>query len=124
MGEEDVAGYNARVEAAFEARRIKAWPYEAGVAVEELSSRGSRREVFLIDNWCLVASFNSADDGFEKSPHTQHRFDYDSYKILYSYLTDPQNRKAIMPYGRKEFEDLRRNGIRNSGAKLPSGSRT
>ena len=124
MGEEDVAGYNARVEAAFEARRIKAWPYEAGVTVEERSPRGSQREVFLLDNWCLVASFNSADDGFAKIPNTQHRFDYDSYKILYSYLTDPQNCKAIKPYGRREFEELRRNGIRNSGAHLPSGSKT
>lgn len=124
MGEEDVAGYNARVEAAFEARRIKAWPYEAGVTVEERSPRGSQREVFLIDNWCLVASFKSADDGFEKSPHAQHRFDYDSYKILYSYLTDPQNHSSITPYGRKEFDDLRRNGIRTSGAELPSCSRT
>ena len=124
MGEEDVAGYNARVEAAFEARRIKAWPYEAGVTVEERSPRGSQREVFLLDNWCLVASFNSADDGFKKSLHTQHRFDYDSYKILYSYMTDPQNRKTIMPYSRDEFEELRRNGIRISGAHLPSGSGT
>jgi DNA polymerase-3 subunit epsilon len=124
MGDEDVAGYNARVEAAFKARRIKAWPYEAGVTVEERSPHGSQREVFLIDNWCLVASFNSADDGFEKNLHTQHRFDYDSYKILYSYLSDPQNLKAITPYGRKEFDDFRRNGIRISGSSLPSGPKT
>jgi DNA polymerase-3 subunit epsilon len=107
MGEEDVEGYNARVEAAFEARRIKAWPYKAGVAVEERSRNGSQREVFLIDNWCLVASFTSADDGFEKNQHTQHRFDYDSYKILYSYLTDPQNLRTITPISREDFDRLR-----------------
>lgn len=112
VGEEDPAAYNARVEEAFEVRRIKAWPYEAGVVVEECSKDNSRREFFLIDNWCLVTSFKSVGDGFEKSAHVQHRFDYDSYKILFSYMMDPGNHESIRPYGRKEFENIRRAGIR------------
>lgn len=112
MGEEDPAAYNARVEEAFDARRIKAWPYEAGVVVEECSKDRSQREFFLIDNWCLVTSFKSVGDGFEKSAHVQHRFDYDSYKILFGYMMDPENHESIRPYGRKEFEKIRRGGIR------------
>lgn len=108
MGEEDPAKYNARVEEAFEARRIKAWPYEGGVVVEERSKKNSQREFFLIDNWCLVTSFRSVGDGFEKGTHVQHRFDYDSYKILLSYMMDPQNHETITPYSRKEFDKLRR----------------
>ncbi len=108
MGDEDPAKYNARLEEAFEARRIKAWPYDGGVVVEERTEKNSLREFFLIDNWCLVTSFKSVGDGFEKGAHVQHRFDYDSYKILYSYIMDPQNHESIRPYGRKEFDSLRR----------------
>jgi DNA polymerase III subunit epsilon len=111
MGEEDPVQYNSRVEEAFEARRIKAWPYEGGVVVEECSRKDSRREFFLIDNWCLVASFRSAGDGFEKNVHVQHRFDYDSYKIILSHMMAPENHESIKPYGRAEFEELRRNGF-------------
>ncbi|MGA3245214.1 MAG: GIY-YIG nuclease family protein [Bacteroidota bacterium] len=107
MGEEDPVKYNARVEEAFEERRIKAWPYDGGVVVEERSKKNSQREFFLIDNWCLVSSFKSVGDGFEKGVHIQHRFDYDSYKILLSYMMHPQNHESITPYSRKEFDKLR-----------------
>ena len=56
MGEEDVAAYNTRVEAAFGARRIIAWPFEGAVIIEEVSKDKKLREIFVIDNWCLVAS--------------------------------------------------------------------
>ena len=108
MGEEDPAEYNARLEEAFEARRIKAWPYDGGVVVEERSKKDSKREFFLIDNWCLVTSFRSVGDGFEKSTYVQHRFDYDSYKILFSYMMDPLNHESITPYSRKAFDKLRK----------------
>lgn len=110
MGEEDPEQYNVRVEEAFQSRRIKAWPYEGGVVVEERSVRGPQQEVFLIDNWCLVASFRSVGGSFEKSIQEQRRFDYDSYRILYAYITDPHNRQAITPLGRQEFDKLWLNG--------------
>jgi DNA polymerase III subunit epsilon len=111
MGEEDPKLYNARLEQAFESRRIKAWPYGGGVAVEERSVRGSHQEIFLIDNWCLVASFTSSGGSFEKSDKEQRRFDYDSYKILYAYMTDPQNLQSIKPLGRQEFDKLCIDGL-------------
>jgi DNA polymerase-3 subunit epsilon len=111
MGEEDPEKYNARLEEAFEARRIKAWPYQGGVAIEERTSRGDHHEVFLIDNWCLVASFGSADGTLKRNAYEQHRFDYDSYKILYSYLTDPRNDEAIRVYNRRDFDELRIKGV-------------
>jgi hypothetical protein len=81
MGEEDPGAYNQRVEAAFGERRIKAWPYDGKLVVEEHSAENNLRESFVIDNWCLVENTNE-----ENQPH---RFDYDSYRILYSYL-NPQ----------------------------------
>ena len=57
MGEEDVTAYNARVEAAFEARRIIAWPFDGAVTIEEVSKDKKLHEIFVIDNWCLIASY-------------------------------------------------------------------
>ncbi|MCX6144190.1 MAG: GIY-YIG nuclease family protein [Ignavibacteriales bacterium] len=122
MGEEDVAKYNARVEEAFEARRIKAWPYESAVAIEERVSDGSHREVFLLDNWCLIGGVRSSDGTFEKSVQTPRRFDYDSYKILYSYMADPQNQKSITPLTRQQFADFQRVGLRSFAAQTSASS--
>jgi DNA polymerase-3 subunit epsilon len=117
MGEEDTERYNARVEGAFEARRIKAWPYESAVAIEERVSDGSHREVFLLDNWCLIGGVRSSEGTFEKIVQTPRRFDYDSYKILYSYMTDPRNQKAITPLSRQQFADFQRDGLRSAAIK-------
>jgi DNA polymerase-3 subunit epsilon len=111
MGEENPDSYNARLEEAFEARRIQAWPYKGGVIVEEQCARNRRREIFLIDNWCLAASFESSGGAPEqRSPHP-HRFDYDSYKILYAYFTNPNNQESITAVDRARFEDLCQHGF-------------
>jgi DNA polymerase III subunit epsilon len=112
MGEEDRETYNARVEKAFEARRIIAWPYESAIAIEEKISDGSHREIFLLNNWCLVGGIRSADGAFEKIVESKRRFDYDSYKILYSYIADPKNQKSITPLTPQQFTDIQRNGLR------------
>lgn len=124
MGEEDVDKYNARVEEAFEARRIKAWPYEGAVVIEERGSNGGHREVFLLDNWCLIGGVRSSHGTFEKIVQTPRRFDYDSYKILYSYMSDPQNQKSIAPLTRQQFADFQRNGLRSLAVKNFPGSLT
>jgi DNA polymerase III subunit epsilon len=96
MGEEDVTAYNTRVEAAFEARRIIAWPFDGAVTIEEVSKNKKMHETFVIDNWCLVASYNNDYSVGKKLTTSQksssHRFDYDSYKILYSYVMDGGNK--------------------------------
>lgn len=79
MGEEDVDTYNARVEAAFEARRIVAWPFNGTITIKEVSKDKKLKETFVIDNWCLI-------DKSDKTKQHKHRFDYDTYKILYSYV--------------------------------------
>ena len=103
MGEGDADEYNARVEKAFEARRIKAWPYKGTIIVEEKSTNNSDHEVFLIDNWCLIGSHKCVGSRMDPSVVGRHRFDYDSYKILYAYLTDPRNRDVVRPATSKEL---------------------
>lgn len=111
MGEEDPATYNARLNDAFDARRIKAWPYDGGIVIEERSKEDKHREMFLIDNWCLIASFKSPDDGSSGRSSPQHRFDYDSYKILYSYMAEPQNEPTISVLERSRFDLLCKTGF-------------
>jgi len=92
MGEEDVRAYNTRVEDAFEARRIIAWPFDGPVRIEETSKDKKLHELFVIDHWCLVASSKDGAHAVNISPAQQkassHRFDYDSYKILYTFVME------------------------------------
>lgn len=104
MGEDDVVQYNARVEQAFAARRFKAWPYTGGVVFEERSGNGIKRELFFIDNWCLVASYRYANGEQKEQTRGSHRFDYESYKILYDFVTAQENQKAIKVLDREAFE--------------------
>lgn len=105
MGEESPALHNARLDAAFADRRIKAWSFNGGLVIDE---RGEEEEgeVFLIDQWRLLASFRYSPLGHEPHLHGARRFDYDSYKILLRYLSDHRNRRNVRVVPRREFERL------------------
>ena len=102
MGEGNPQEYNARLEKAFEERRVKAWPFQGTIVVEETSVENGTRESFFIDNWCLIGSCRQSAQGNAERLVGQHRFDYDSYKILYSYLTDPRHPIVIRPATERE----------------------
>ena len=104
-GEEPAALYNTRCEQAFAERRIRAWPFSGGIVIEECSG-DEAGEVFLIDQWCLVSSFRYSEGGYEHHLPGDHRFDYDSYRILTRYLFNRANRHAIRHVPRPEFERL------------------
>jgi DNA polymerase-3 subunit epsilon len=108
MGEEDVTAYNERVEAAFEARRIIAWPFDGAITIEEVSKDKKLHEIFVVDNWCLVTSSKN-DYSVESKISIQqksspHRFDYDSYKILYSYVMEEGNKVKIQKAGKSPHQ--------------------
>jgi DNA polymerase III subunit epsilon len=100
MGEEDAEVYNARVEAAFEARRVVAWPFDGPVTIEEVSKDNKLKETFIIDNWCLMNS----------SKETPHRFDYDTYKILYSFVMENEqfNTRSQCPIDGKRHANYKK----------------
>ncbi len=106
MGEGDPEEYNARLAKAFEDRRIKAWPFTGIIVVEEASEQTGAQESFVIDNWCLVGSFRSDKDGIQLLAQGPHRFDYDSYKILYSYLVDKKNGRKVRAANRSDLLNL------------------
>ncbi|MDH3252484.1 MAG: exonuclease domain-containing protein [Ignavibacteria bacterium] len=103
--EEPSAIHNARFEEAFAERRVKAWPFPGGIVIEERDGPEAG-EVFLIDQWCLVSSFRYADGGYERHLPGNHRFDYDSYRILTRYLFNRTNRGTIRHVPRNEFDTL------------------
>jgi DNA polymerase-3 subunit epsilon len=95
VGEEQADAYNARVADAFAERRIKAWPFTGGVVIEERDPATNEGEAFLIDNWCLLASYKFSELGQAELFKGVHRFDYDAYKILSRYVHNPKNRRNI-----------------------------
>lgn len=105
-GEENPLGYNLRLEEAFGERRVKAWPFEGGIAIEEKSIEGTRGEVFLVDNWCLLSSFRYSEFGIDDRVKGSHRFDYDSYKILSRYLMNNSHRRHIRQLRKEQFEEM------------------
>jgi DNA polymerase III subunit epsilon len=97
VGEEAPEAYNQRVERAFQRRRVVAWPFKGTIAIKEVDAEGSDTEAFFVDNWCLVGSARTGGDMELMQRSKAVRFDYDTYKILLRYLTQPSNRKHIMP---------------------------
>ncbi len=93
--EEEPAAYNSRFYLAFEERRVKAWPYPGVVVITESSTRNDVHESFYIFNWCLVGSMRRSNEASEQWTPIQHRFDYDSYKILLAFLTDGKKYSVI-----------------------------
>lgn len=106
MGLEDPHRYNNRLELAFEERRIKAWPYEGGIIIEERSTDGGSGEVFVVDNWCLLYSFAYSDGNYRLKVQGLHRFDYDSYRILAAYIFDRANKECMREASREEVARL------------------
>lgn len=109
MGCEDVRSYNGRVERAFEERRIKAWPFQGAVIIEERNDDESEGEVFVVDNWCLLYDFTYSHQHHSLRVRGLHRFDYDSYKILAGYVFDDAHRATIRAASKEEIEMLMRN---------------
>jgi hypothetical protein len=108
-GLEPPAQYNERFQFAFEERRIKAWPFDGAVLIEEDSPERREREIFIVDRWCLLYSFSYAEDRYKLGVRGLHRFDYDSYRILAGYIFDRSRATTIRPASQAEIDTLLRN---------------
>jgi DNA polymerase-3 subunit epsilon len=106
MNEESAAEYNHRLESAFDERRIKAWPFKGAILIEEKSEDGKRGEVFVVDNWSLLYSFTYSGAARDLRIRGSHRFDYDSYKILASYVFEKKNAQTIREVNVLELKKL------------------
>lgn len=98
--------YNARLEMAFEERRIRAWPFPGAVIIEEKDQESE--EVFVVDNWCLLYSFTHSLAQQNLRVRGIHMFDYDSYRILAGYIFRDSTMEHVRPAGREEISALLR----------------
>ena len=94
---EEASVYNARLSAAFKQRQIKAWPFGGPILVEEKID-DVRKHSFVLDNWCLLKSIQTDEDGYSEV-EVAPSFDYDAYKIFVRYLKDPLYNKNIKILG-------------------------
>jgi len=106
IGSEEPAEYNARFEAAFAERRVHAWPYPSGILIEEKGDEETGGEAFLVDQWCLISSVKFTDEGFRDVIPGANTFDYDSYKIILSYLHNAKNRKHVRRLTREQYYSI------------------
>jgi hypothetical protein len=106
IGLEEPELYNKRLELAFEERKIRAWPFQGGVIIEERSEDGLESEVFVVDNWCLLYTFAVSHSKPSLKVQGLHRFDYDSYRILAGYVFDSTRQHQIRQATNNEIAEL------------------
>lgn len=104
-GRETTDLYNARLQIAFEQQRIREWPYQGAVLVQEKwGDMGSNTSSgIIVDQWCVIGEVHQEADC---EPDIQTRgkaFDLDTYKILQQFLTTKLSRLTIQPLSATEF---------------------
>jgi len=85
--------YNLKFDEAFYQHRIKPWPFKGPIMIKEKGDpldEDTKHEHFVVDKWCLIGSMKIEQD--ELSDIQQdYQFDFDTYKILRSYLRVERN---------------------------------
>ena len=101
VGKEKHRHYNRRFREAFEEHRLKAWPFTGPVGIEERSPDGTG-ELFLIDNWRVLAALHFEDGEWQEFIPTDFRFDYDVYKIFARELLRKRPRLTVRELSSRE----------------------
>lgn len=92
---EDPLHYNFRFISAFAKTKVKRWPYDGAVIIEERNEITDKMEYFLIDQWCFLGTVTMDSFGSIKQIEHEYVFDLDTYKILVRYLNSPKNEKRV-----------------------------
>ena len=98
IGKEPVESYNRRLLLAFEHKRIQSWPYAGPVIVQETSVNAGVRNGFIVDQWSVIGKITQEEDFEPVITEYEAIFDYDSYKILRSFMTQRPSTVSITPY--------------------------
>lgn len=86
VNKENPLSYNIRFLQAFSDYKIKTWPFDGPIVIEEIDELTQIYEGFVVDKWCLVGQIVRKDGQEEISSFSDYSFDTDMYKILVSYL--------------------------------------
>jgi len=96
LREEIFVAHNMRFLQAFEHSRIKRWPFEGAIVVEEKYPETSRGEIFVVDQWCIIGygKYEENDIHLQEKPMI---FDLDTYKILARHLLKKKLKVRKLP---------------------------
>jgi len=89
--------YNSRFIIAFSKYKIKTWPFQGPIVIEERNDEEESFERFLIDKWCYLGSITSQDLDTQDFKN-EYIFDLDTYKILVNYIFSEKNQRNIKPF--------------------------
>lgn len=98
--------FNARFIIAFSKTRLKAWPFNGPILIKEESE--DLIDAMVFDRWCYLGRYSEFDNS---DPDTTLLSDYDSYKLLNSFLKVPKNLKKIVTLTDLEGKNLSRTQI-------------
>ncbi len=98
--------YNMRFIQAFSHNKIKPWPFNGPIMIEESDDKQQLTEIFLIDKWCYLGSYKKDEGITEDILHQEYVFDLDLYKILKRYLLTEGNYKYIKELNSKQYQNI------------------
>ncbi|HEV7952169.1 MAG TPA: exonuclease domain-containing protein [Candidatus Saccharimonadales bacterium] len=98
IGKEPSESYNRRLLLAFEHKRIQSWPYDGPVVVQEMVADAPQRNGFIVDQWSIIGKISQQEDFAPVVTQYEAIFDYDSYKILRSFMLQRGMNIAVTPY--------------------------
>jgi len=89
VGEESIALHNLRLATAFQAFKVKVWPYSGPIAIREGNS------MYVVDQWCYLGSARNESELTELTEEGVPDFDLDIYKILKKALANLPSDRII-----------------------------
>jgi DNA polymerase III subunit epsilon len=92
VGDESMELHNLRLATAFQAFKVKVWPYPGPIAIREGGS------MYVVDKWCYLGAARNEEELSELSEEGIPDFDLDIYKILKKALVNlPSDRVISLP---------------------------
>jgi DNA polymerase III subunit epsilon len=86
IGKETPARYNLRLIENISKYRLKQWPFQGPIAIQESNDINQKQAVHLFHHWCHLGSFQDESE-FPQTPNPHHyTLNLDTYRILKRYL--------------------------------------
>lgn len=79
--------HNTLLKTSLEREQYEKWPFESAIVLREEDEKSGLQEYHLVNNWCLVGTFNSMADLKQELKNCEaERFDLDKYKLLKRFI--------------------------------------
>ena len=102
VGKEDRHEHDQRLFTALTDLKVHAWPYSGAVDLIEQSGDWIQRH--RLEDWRYMGTWCSRTR--QNTPHGNHGFDLDTYKILTRFLEQKHHGLEIIPLGRSTARQL------------------